>query len=140
MARNLLLKKKELIMGNNSSISSKKILVVDDDRDIREIIMMVLESEGFEVAGLDNGTAVIDTVQQFWPDLVLLDVQLGDRDGRDICRDLKGQPATRAIPVIIISASHGWHALRKKHCEADDFLAKPFDITELVDQVKRYAA
>jgi DNA-binding response OmpR family regulator len=140
MARNLLLKNRKSIMENYMSASPKKILVVDDDQDIREIIMMVLESEGFEVSGLDNGKAVIDTVQRFWPDLVLLDVQLGDRDGRDICRDLKGQSATRAIPVIIISASHGWHALREKQCEADDFLAKPFDITELVDQVKRYAA
>jgi DNA-binding response OmpR family regulator len=127
-------------MNVTTSASSKKILVVDDDKDIREIIMMVLESAGFEVSGLDNGKEVVDTVEQLRPDVVLLDVQLGDRDGREICRELKGQPATQAIPVIIISANHGWHALREKQCEADDFLAKPFDITELVEHVKRFAA
>jgi DNA-binding response OmpR family regulator len=127
-------------MERNKLVTSKKILVVDDDEDIREILMYVLESEGYEVSGLDNGRSVIDTVQKIQPDIVLLDVQLGDGDGRDICRELKQQPATRAIPVIIISANHGWASLHEKKCNADDFLAKPFDLTELVDHVKRFAA
>lgn len=127
-------------METNKLATAKKILVVDDDQDIREIIMMVLESEGYHVSGLDNGRAVIDTVHQIQPDIVLLDVQLGDRDGRDICRELKQFPTTQDIPIIIISASHGWHALREKECNADDFLAKPFDLTDLVGYVRRYAA
>lgn len=126
-------------MVTNNLTPSKKILVVDDDPDIREIIMMVLESEGFNVSGLDNGTAVVDTVRQIQPDIVLLDVQLGDSDGRDICRELKEKPDTQAIPVIIISASHGWQAIQEKLCNADDFLPKPFDVKELVDRVKRFA-
>jgi DNA-binding response OmpR family regulator len=118
----------------------KKILVVDDDEDIREVIMMILEIEGYDVLGLNNGRTVVDTVHQTRPDMVLLDVQLGDTDGRDICRELKEQPATQGIPVIIISANHGWSALREKQCNPDGFLAKPFDLTELVDHVKRFAA
>jgi DNA-binding response OmpR family regulator len=124
----------------SESAASKKILVVDDDRDIREIIMMVLESEGYDVSGLDNGQAVIDMVHQMQPDMVLLDVQLGDRDGRDICRELKQQPATQDIPIMMISASHGWAGLREKQCNADDFLEKPFDLIELVAHVRRFAA
>lgn len=69
----------------------KKILVVDDDQDIREIIMYVLGTEGYEVSGLDNGLSVLDTVAQIQPDILLLDVQLGDSDGCDICRELKGR-------------------------------------------------
>lgn len=121
-------------------MKAKKILVVDDDPDIREIMMYILESEGYAVAGLDKGQAVLQTVHEMRPDMVLLDVQLGDMDGRDICRELKHQPATQTIPVIIVSASHGWQALREKDCQADDFLAKPFDVTELVDYVRRFAA
>jgi DNA-binding response OmpR family regulator len=124
----------------NELATSKKILVVDDDPDIREIIMMILESEGYHVSGLDNGQAVIDKVYQIQPDMVLLDVQLGDRDGRDICRELKEQPATQDIPIMMISASHGWSGLHEKQCKADDFLAKPFDVIELVAHVKRLAA
>ena len=113
---------------------------MDDDNDIREIITLILEAEGFEVAALDNGRAVAETVQQDPPNMILLDVQLGDMDGRDICRDLKEQPATQAIPIIMISASHGWPGLREKACRADDFLAKPFDVAELIEHVRRLAA
>ncbi|WP_183575481.1 response regulator transcription factor [Mucilaginibacter sp. X5P1] len=118
----------------------KKILVVDDDQDIREIILYVLESEGYQVSGLDNGLAVVETVAQIRPDILLLDVQLGDSDGRDICRELKGTLATQEIPIIMISANHGWQGIREKECNADDFLAKPFDIIELLAHVRRYAA
>jgi CheY-like chemotaxis protein len=118
----------------------KKILVVDDDQSIREVIMLILESEGFQVAGLDSGHGVLGTVQHTHPDLVLLDVQLGDSDGRDICRQLKRLPGTREIPVIMISANSGWTALQEKDCRPDDFLAKPFDIADLVDHVRRLAA
>ncbi len=127
-------------MERNSLKASKRILVVDDDQDIREIIMYILESEGYHVSGLDNGRSVVDTVHQLKPDIVLLDVQLGDRDGRDICRELKEEQATQAIPVIIISANHGWPSLCEKKCNADEFLAKPFDLSELVDHVRRLAA
>jgi DNA-binding response OmpR family regulator len=120
--------------------AAKTVLVVDDDQDIREIIMFILEEAGFSVSGLDNGGAVVSTVQETRPDMVLLDVQLGDMDGRDICRELKHQPGTQKIPIIMISANSGWQALREKQCEADDFLAKPFDVHELVDHVKRLAA
>ena len=55
----------------------------------------------------------MDVVHQIQPDIVLLDVQLADSDGRDICKELKEKPVTQAIPVIIISASHGWQELNK---------------------------
>jgi DNA-binding response OmpR family regulator len=118
----------------------KKILVVDDDKDIREIIIYVLQAEGYEVVALDNGEAVKGSVDAFRPDVILLDVQLGDMDGRDICRALKQQSSTQDIPIVMISASHGWPGLREKQCQADNFLAKPFDISELIAYVKRYAA
>jgi DNA-binding response OmpR family regulator len=118
----------------------KKILVVDDDQAIREIIIMILESEGYQVSGLDNGREVLYTVKHDRPNIILLDVQLGDRDGRDICRELKQQAMTRDIPIIMVSANHGWPGLNEKECRADDFLAKPFDIRELVDHVRRLAA
>jgi DNA-binding response OmpR family regulator len=118
----------------------KKILVVDDDEDIREIIMYVLETEGYQVSGLNNGANVLDTVEQIRPDILLLDVQLGDRDGREICRELKETSTTQNIPIIMISAKYSWEGIREKECNADDFLAKPFDITDLLAHVRRYAA
>ena len=121
-------------------VDPKKIVLVDDDPDIREIMTMILESEGYLVVGLDNGLDALDTIRKVRPDIVLLDVMLGDVDGRDICKALKQQPATQTIPVIIVSASHGWHTAHEKNCGADNYLAKPFDITDLVSRVKLYAA
>lgn len=118
----------------------KKILVVDDDHDIREIISLILIEEGYLVTGLNNGRSVVKNIQNDRPDLVLLDVQLGDVDGRDVCKELKGASDTCAIPVMMISANSSWQSLLETDCKADDFLDKPFDIVELVDHVKRYAA
>lgn len=118
----------------------RKALVVDDDPDIRDIIMMVLDMEGYMVTGLDNGQEVVQFVRQQHPDIVLLDVMLGDADGRDICRALKTDPATEAIPVLIVSATHGTADPKTSSCGANDLLAKPFDIRELIARVKRLAA
>jgi DNA-binding response OmpR family regulator len=127
-------------METNNNVNSKNILVVDDDQDIREIITIILESEGYHVSGLDNGEAVVKTIHKTRPDIVLMDVQLGDRDGRDICRELKEEPETQEIPIIMISASHGWQSLHEKECKADDFVEKPFDIIDLVAHVRRLVA
>ncbi|MBL4675646.1 MAG: response regulator [Mucilaginibacter sp.] len=121
-------------------MESKKILVVDDDDDIRMIISLILQEEGYAVIELNNGRHVVDTVRAVHPDLILLDVMLGDADGRDICKDLKNVADTEIIPIIIISATHGWHTMHEKNCKANNYLNKPFDIADLVNQVKRYAA
>ncbi|SDE63905.1 two-component system, OmpR family, alkaline phosphatase synthesis response regulator PhoP [Mucilaginibacter pineti] len=118
----------------------KKIVLVDDDSDIRDIMTFILESEGYTVIGLDKGLRALETITEVRPDLVLLDAMLGDMDGRDICKSLKQQAVTRAIPVVIVSASHGWHTAHEKKCGADNYLPKPFDIADLVSQVKQYAA
>ena len=114
--------------------------MVDDDEDIREVMMMILETEGYTVTGLDNGHRVVQCVQESHPDLLLLDVRLGDMDGRDICKELKQNPATREMPIIIVSATHGWHTMHEKQCGANDYIAKPFDIADLLDHVRRLAA
>ncbi len=113
----------------------KTVLVVEDDHDIRELIVIILEAEGYEVASLDSGREVILTVQRTSPDMLLLDVRLGDMDGRDICKALKSSPSTSQMPVMIVSATHGWGTRHEKQCMADDYLAKPFDMTDLLARV-----
>lgn len=117
----------------------KKILVVDDDPDIREVISIILDMEGFKVAELDNGMGVLSEVKLNRPDVILLDVMLGDADGRDICKLLKESSVTRPIPIIIISATHGLHTMTEKNCGADDYITKPFDVDHLLERVKHYA-
>lgn len=114
----------------------KKILVVDDNAEIREVITWLLEMEGYIVKGLDNGREVSRNINEFTPDLLILDIMLGDVDGRDICNNLKHQEQTSKLPIIMISASHDPRRLVKKSCYPDDFLPKPFDIQCLLDKVE----
>ncbi|EDM38597.1 response regulator with a winged-helix DNA-binding domain [Pedobacter sp. BAL39] len=119
-----------------NAIDMKKILVVDDNREIREVITWLLEMEGYIVKGLDNGRDVASNIDEFTPDLIILDVMLGDVDGRDICNNLKHQELTAKLPIIMISASHDPQRLLRKSCHPNDFLPKPFDIQCLLDKVE----
>ncbi|MEO3407627.1 response regulator [Mucilaginibacter sp. CAU 1740] len=118
----------------------KKILIVDDDNDIRDIIHLILEGEGYEVSELADGHSINSAVDHFHPDVILLDVMLGDMDGRDICRELKLASGTESIKIIMISASHKQEVLKDGGCRANDYLAKPFDIEDLIQKVGFYAA
>lgn len=118
----------------------KKVLIVDDDDDIRELISIILSDDGFMTIELDNGRTVLKTVDETKPDIILLDVMLGDSDGRDICKELKDNLETKDIPVIIISATHGLETRSEKNCGADHYIKKPFDISELSLWVSRYTS
>lgn len=116
----------------------KKILLVDDNLAILDVLGMFFHMEGFSVKELDNGHTIYQEVSSFRPDIILLDVMLGNQDGRDICNSLKSIENTRDIPVILVSASHGVGSLYEKNCRADDFVAKPFDLNDLVETVRRH--
>ncbi|WP_411275033.1 response regulator [Daejeonella sp.] len=116
----------------------KKVLVVDDNEDILNVISIILDMEGFEVQCCDNGHCISDSITSFCPDLILLDIMLGDMDGREICRALKRNPKTGHIPVIMISASHSLYDSQEEFCLADDFISKPFDIDNLANKVNQY--
>ena len=113
----------------------KKILIVDDSTDILEVLSLLFSLEGYEVKTIDNGLGVPDAIKAFGPDLILLDVMLGLLDGRVICSQLKSLPETSQIPVIMISASHDLNLISQKDCHADDFIAKPFEIDDLLEKV-----
>lgn len=72
---------------------------------------------------------------KFEPNLILLDVMLGDHDGREICHEIKSTQHTSHISIIMISATHDLKSMDKKLCEPDDVIAKPFDIQNLIDKV-----
>ncbi len=112
----------------------KRILVVDDDNDILNILKLMLQMNGFEVIVTPNGEDALAKSISYSPQLVLLDVFLSGSDGRDICNTLKRHPLTKNIPVVIFSAHSNLQDVLKV-CNADDFISKPFDITELVDKI-----
>ncbi|RZK70167.1 MAG: response regulator [Pedobacter sp.] len=114
---------------------SRRILAVDDDNDIVDIIKIILEDEGYEVSTLTNGRDVLKCIETNRPDLILLDVMLGGIDGRDICKAIKSDKLLMDIPIVMISASHNLHNILEQQGSPNDFLAKPFDIDNLVRKV-----
>lgn len=115
---------------------TKKILVVDDEKDILEAVKIVLEEYGFQVQTLIRGVD-IEALDTNLPDLILLDVLLSGKDGRQIAKKLKSQDATKHIPIVMMSA-HPTAKQSIKEYLADDFLPKPFEIEELLGKINAY--
>lgn len=109
----------------------KKVLVVDDDESILDAIALILEEEGYLVETTLKGEEIYEIIKTFQPDLILIDVLLSGRDGRDICKIIKKDPLMKRIPVILISA-HPHAEKSVSECGADGFLAKPFDTQDLL--------
>ena len=114
----------------------KRVLVVDDHEGILEVVKMSLEMVGYEVITSLTGVC-FQNIENDLPDLILMDILLSGEDGGAICRRLKSDEKTRHIPVILLSAHAGLRETRSG-CGADDFLAKPFRVTELREVVKKH--
>lgn len=114
----------------------KRIIIADDDPGILDAVGILLEFEGYEVCSTPDGAALL-TMENGFPDLVLLDIWMSGVDGRDICRQLKQQPHTSDIPVVLLSASNDI-ARSAIEAGADDFLAKPFDMADLLQKIEKY--
>jgi CheY-like chemotaxis protein len=112
----------------------RTILLADDDEGIRDILQILLGREGYKLDQRAGGEDLL-TGNFELPDLFLIDKQLSGINGLDVCRHLKNNPATRDIPVIMISASPDIAELSKQAC-ADDYLEKPFDINALLEMIK----
>ena len=114
----------------------KKILVVDDEPDILEFLQIILEDEGYDVLTSEKGEFLEQLHNGGLPHLILVDVLLSGKDGREIVKLLKSQDETKHIPVIMFSA-HPSAEETSKQAGADDFLAKPFDVDVLLDKIVR---
>ncbi|HVS93423.1 MAG TPA: response regulator [Mucilaginibacter sp.] len=116
----------------------QRILVVDDNEDILDVIALILEDYGYEVITLSDGRLLFEKIDHDKPNLILLDVMLGNADGRELCQVVKSKKETQDIPVILVSASHNLADRVKPQACSDDFLAKPFDIDELLNKVRSH--
>lgn len=115
----------------------KKILVVDDDPDILTLLGYNLEKEGFRVSLCETGDEALKRVQTEKPDLLVLDIMLPGTDGREICRILKGNPESRHLPVLMLTAKgEETDIVVGLELGADDYLTKPFSPKVLVAHVK----
>lgn len=116
---------------------AKKILVCDDDPGVTDVIRLILEEEGYEVKTLDSGKAIQKRVQEYSPDVILLDIWMPGIDGEQVTKLLKKNPDTKHIPIIVISALNLTEKIAKR-AGADDFIAKPFQMDDLLAKVGQH--
>lgn len=116
---------------------NKRILIIDDDQGILDVLTDLLEYYNYEVNTLCNGDHVFEKIADYHPDLILLDVMLGNMDGRLICSSIKERDH---IPVILISATHNLSASLNKPGAPDDFLSKPFELDSLISKIEHQLA
>jgi len=113
------------------------IYIVEDDDNIRELVIYTLNSTGFEAVGFPDSAAFWPAVAERPPRLALLDIMLPGEDGLHILKKLRGNPATRAIPVMMLTAkSTELDRVIGLDGGADDYLPKPFGMMELVARVR----
>jgi two-component system, OmpR family, phosphate regulon response regulator PhoB len=117
-----------------------QILIVEDHPTMREAMRMVLEHEGFAIREAADGAAALSMVRQQQPDLVFLDLNIPGTSGADVLRELKGDPETRDVRVIIVTATGEEGREQVISLGADEYFTKPFSPLALLRTVERVLA
>jgi DNA-binding response OmpR family regulator len=123
-------------IGEQERFMQKHIVVVDDDKEIREIITIALMHNGFTVAAVSNGARLQGLFDEQMPDLILLDVMMPGQDGYQLFYNIRHDPLTRHIPVIIMTAHDEDIYARISLDLGAEHITKPFHPLELVEKVK----
>jgi DNA-binding response OmpR family regulator len=112
-----------------------KLLIVDDSVALLEVMKNILERNGYTVKTLNRTPGIYKEISEFHPDLLILDIYLAGEDGREICKAIRKNVATKYVCILVFSASPKTLEDYKNYY-ADDFIEKPFDITNLVEKIK----
>ena len=113
------------------------IYCVEDDSAIRDLMVYTLRASGFEAMGFENDTGFWAGMKEQRPEMILLDVMLPGEDGLSILRKLRSSPVTSDIPVIMATAKDSeYDKVIGLDSGADDYLAKPFGMMEMVSRIK----
>ncbi len=118
-------------------MSNQQILLIDDERGISDPLSYALRKEGFEVTCSYDGQDGLRRAQSLLPDLIILDLMLPLIEGLEVCRQLRGDPRTREIPVLMLTArTEEIDEVVGFNMGADDYVTKPFKMKPLVQRVK----
>lgn len=114
-----------------------KIYVVDDEKDIREILKVNLQKNGYDVATFASAEEVLKQLAIAKPDLFILDIMMSGMDGLDLCKHIRASNTLKDIPILFLSAkSAELDKVLGLELGADDYITKPFSIHELIARVK----
>lgn len=124
-------------MMRERQMLKQRILVVDDDKEVVRLVRAYLEREGYDVLVAYDGETAVHILRRDQPDLLLLDLMLPDRDGWDITRLVRGDPALASIPIIMLTARvEDTDKIIGLEIGADDYVTKPYNPREVVARVR----
>ena len=123
-------------MGDSDNLI--KVVCIEDEREMIELVRLILSRKGYEVHGAEGGQQGLDLIREIKPDLVLLDLMMPDMDGWEVYQQLKGEPETQDIPVIIVTAkAQSIDKILGLHiAKVNDYITKPFGPSELLSSVE----
>lgn len=115
----------------------QSIYIVEDDANIREIELFALKNSGYETEGFECASDFLKRLSEKKPALILLDIMLPDEDGISVLKKLRAAPETQSLPIILVTAkTTEMDKVKGLDSGADDYIAKPFGVMELISRVK----
>jgi two-component system cell cycle response regulator DivK len=120
-------------------MAKPRILIVEDDDDTQGMVRFLLEYKGYEVLLAKDGKQGLEVANREKPDLILLDLAMPEMDGWSVAHKLKGDPATKAIPVIAVTA-YTMSSDRRMALSAgcDGFIGKPMNVPEFIAEIEKF--
>ena len=117
-------------------MTKRTVLLADDDPGLRRLISATLGADSFDILSADDGEEALAVARRERPALILLDINMPRQNGLDVCRQLKSDPETAGIKIVMLTAS-GAELDRRRAAEAaaDDYVVKPFSPIALLDKV-----
>lgn len=115
----------------------KKIIIIEDDEAIAEVTSLALEMSGHEVISIDDPDALFNMIDQFKPEVILMDYNIGNANGRKICEDIKFNPKYESLKVLLFSAAVSSESDFKNPLFRffDGFVPKPYDLEDLLAKI-----
>jgi two-component system phosphate regulon response regulator PhoB len=117
------------------------VLLAEDDTDIRDLVTFKLRQQGYEVRAFEDGLSALASARDDPPDLAVLDITMPGMSGLDVCRELRADPATSDVPIILLTARAQESDIETGFSVgADDYVVKPFSPRELVSRMQAVLA
>ncbi len=118
-------------------MDKNRILIVEDEESLLKLESILLSSKGYQVYGATNGRTALEELKRIMPDLVLLDIMLPELDGFEVCRQIREDPATSHIPVVMLSArKNRLDVERGSQVGADAYVTKPFKSAKVMEIIE----
>lgn len=118
-------------------MQKNRILIVEDEESLLKLESILLSSKGYNVTGVMDGRSALDEITANPPDLVILDIMLPELDGFEVCRHIKENPATKNIPVVMLTAKkNSQDYARGMEMGADAYMTKPFKSAKVIETIE----